>query len=83
MSPVSGMWEWATLKQCRLKHVTDVQQWWIDRHSSVHCKLWLITKSQISIIVTFYHENDMHIATQSRYTSKKQLRIQMKQASNH
>ena len=77
------MWEWATLKQCRLKHVTDVQQWWIDRHSSVHCKLWLITKSQISIIVTFYHENDMHIATQSRYTSKKQLRIQMKQASNH
>ena len=55
----------------------------MNRHSSVHCKLWLITKSQISVIVTFYHENDMHRATQSRYTSKKQSRIQVKQASKH
>ena len=83
MNPVSSIWEWATLKQCILNHIIDVQQWWINSHSLVHFKLWFITKSQISVIMTFYHENDMHIATQSRYTSKKQLRIQMKQASNH
>ena len=83
MNPDSSMWEWATLKQCILKHVIDVQQWWINSHSSVHYKLRLITKSQISVIVTFYHENDMHKATQPRYTSKKQSRIQVKQESNH
>ena len=77
------MWEWVTLKQCILKHVTDLQQWWICRHSSDHCELYFVTKIQISVIVTFYHENDMHRATQSRYTSKKQSRIQVKQASNH
>ena len=62
MNPVSSMWEWATLKQCILKHVTNVQQWWINIHSSIHCKLWLVTKSQMFFIVTFYHENDMHRA---------------------
>ena len=83
MNPVSSMWEWATLKQCILNHITDVQQWWTNSHCSAHCKLWSITKSQISVIVTFYHENDMHRATQSWYTFKKQSRMQVKQASNH
>ena len=83
MNPVSSIWEWATLKQCILNHIIDVQQYWTNNHNLVHYKLWSITKSQISIIVTFYHENDMHKATQSWDTSKKQSRMQVKQASNH